>query len=45
MTIYYNVTGNERKRLADYIAGFLGCEKKYLGVPSCAYQALSLIHI
>ena len=39
MTIYYNVTGNERKRLADYIAGFLGCEKKYLGVPSCAYQA------
>lgn len=39
MTIHYNVTGNERKRLADYIAGFLGCEKKYLGVPSCAYQA------
>lgn len=39
MTVHYNVTGNERKRLADYIAGFLGCEKKYLGVPSCAYQA------
>ena len=39
MTIHYNVTGSERKRLADYIAGFLGCEKKYLGVPSCAYQA------
>lgn len=39
MTINYNVTGSERKRLADYIAGFLGCEKKYLGVPSCAYQA------
>lgn len=38
MTVNYNVTGNERKRLADYIAGFLGCEKKYLGVPSCAYQ-------
>lgn len=38
MTINYNVTGNERRRLADYIAGFLGCEKKYLGVPSCAYQ-------
>lgn len=38
MTINYNVTGSERKRLADYIAGFLGCEKKYLGVPSCAYQ-------
>lgn len=39
MRIHYNVTGDERKRLADYIAGFLGCEKKYLGVPSCAYQA------
>lgn len=39
MTINYNVTGSERKRLADYIAGFLGCEKKYLGVPNCAYQA------
>ena len=38
MTIDYNVTGSERKRLADYIAGFLGSEKKYLGVPSCAYQ-------
>ncbi len=39
MTIHYNVTGNDRKKLADYIAGFPGCEKKYLGVPSCAYQA------
>ena len=38
MTINYNVTGSERKRLADYIAGSLGSEKKYLGVPSCAYQ-------
>lgn len=38
MTIDYNVTGSERKRLADYIAGFLGSEKKYLGVPSCAYR-------
>lgn len=38
ITIRYNVTGSERKRLADYIAGFLGCEKKYLGVPSCAYR-------
>ena len=39
MTIHYNVKGEERKRLADYIAGFLGCEVKYLGVPSFAYQA------
>lgn len=38
MEIRYNVMGSERKRLADYIAGFLGCEKKYLGVPSCAYR-------
>ena len=38
MEIRYNVTGSERKRLADYIAGFLGCEKKYLGVPGCAYR-------
>ncbi len=38
MTIHYNVTGTERKRLADYIAGFLGSEKKYLGAPSFSYQ-------
>lgn len=38
MTVNYNVTGSERKRLADYIAGFLGCEKKYLGAPGFAYQ-------
>ena len=38
MTINYNVTGSERKRLADYISGFMGTEKKYLGVPSFAYQ-------
>ena len=38
MTVNYNVTGSERKRLADYIAGFLGSEKKYLGAPSFAYQ-------
>lgn len=38
LTISYNVTGSERKRLADCIAGFLGCERKYLGVPSCAFQ-------
>jgi len=38
ITIRYNVTGAERKRLADYIAGFLGCEKKHLGAPTFAYQ-------
>lgn len=38
MTINYNVTGTERKRLADYISGFMGTDKKYLGAPSFAYQ-------
>ena len=38
MTISYNVTGADRKRLVDQIAGFLGCEAKYLRVPTCAYQ-------
>ena len=38
MTINYNVTGSERKRLADYIAGFLGSEKEYLGAPTFAYM-------
>ena len=38
MTFNYNVTGTERKRLADYISGFMGTEKKYLGAPTFAYQ-------
>ena len=38
MTINYNVTGTERKRLADYISGFMGADKKYLGAPTFAYQ-------
>lgn len=38
MTINYNVTGTERKRLADYISSFMGTEKKYLGAPTFAYQ-------
>ena len=38
MTINYNVTGAERKRLADYISGFMGTEKKYQGAPTFAYQ-------
>ena len=38
MTINYNVTGTERKRLADYISGFMGTDKKYLGAPTFAYQ-------
>lgn len=38
MTIHYNVTGSERKRLVDCISGSMGIEKKYLGAPSFAYQ-------
>ncbi len=37
-SLNYNVTGPERKRLADYISGFMGTEKKYLGAPTFAYQ-------
>ncbi len=43
MTINYNVTGTERKRLAEYISGFMGTEKKYLGAPTFAYQVGYLI--
>ena len=38
MTITIHAQGAERKRLVQAIAQWLGCEAKYLGVPSCAYQ-------
>ena len=38
MEIKYNVSGADRKRLVQTIAEILGCDAKYLGVPSCAYQ-------
>ena len=38
MLINYHVTGAERKRLVKTIASYTGCDAKYLGVPSCAYQ-------
>ena len=38
MKIDYNVTGSDRKRLVNYIADFFGCESKYLGAPTFAYQ-------
>ena len=38
MTITIHAQGAERKRLVQTIAQWLGCEAKYLGVPSCAYQ-------
>ena len=38
MTINYNVTGPDRKRLVQAIAEHLECDAKYLRVPTCAYQ-------
>ena len=38
MTITINATGAERKRLVQTISKWLGCDAKYLRVPSCAYQ-------
>ena len=38
MTIKINATGAERKRLVQTISNWLGCDAKYLGVPSCAYR-------
>lgn len=38
MTINYNVTGAERKRLVGCIADFLGCKSEYLGAPTFAYK-------
>jgi len=38
MTINYNVSGPDRKRLAQTIAELLECDAKYMGMPSAAYQ-------
>ena len=38
MTVSYNVKGAKRKELAHAIAEVSGCEVKYLGMPSAAYQ-------
>ena len=38
MTIKYNVTGVKRKELVLKIADWLGCEVKYLGAPTFAYE-------
>ena len=38
MTIKYNVTGAKRKELVLTIASWLGCEAKYKGAPSFAYE-------
>lgn len=38
MTINYNVSGKDRKRLVELISEITETPAKYLGVPSCAYQ-------
>ena len=38
MTLNYNVTGAKRKELVNLIANFTGCEARYKGAPSFAYE-------
>lgn len=38
MTIKYNLSGQDRKKLVQAIAEILECNSKYLGAPSFAYQ-------
>ena len=38
MTIKYNVTGAKRKELVLTIASWMGCEAKYKGAPTFAYE-------
>lgn len=38
MTINYNVSGTDRKRLVQLISEITGTPAKYLGVPSCSFQ-------
>lgn len=38
MELKYNVTGADRKRLVNIIAEITGCDAKYLGAPTFAYE-------
>ncbi len=38
MDLKYNVTGAKRKELVNLIAHFIGCDARYLGAPSFAYE-------
>lgn len=42
MTIKYNVTGADRKRLVQNIAEIMVCDSEYLGAPSFAYRVGAL---
>ena len=41
MELKYNVTGADRKRLINLIAEITGCDAKYLGAPTFAYEVES----
>ena len=38
MTVKYNVTGTKRKELVELVSNFTGCEIKYNGAPTFAYE-------
>lgn len=38
MTVKYNVTGAKRKEMVQLISNFTGCEAKYKGAPTFAYE-------
>ena len=38
MTLRYNLTGSDRKRLVNAISEITSASAKYLGAPSFAYQ-------
>ena len=38
MTVKYNVTGKKRKEMVELISNFTGCESKYKGAPTFAYE-------
>lgn len=38
MTVKYNVTGEKRKELLQLISNFTGCDAKYKGAPTFAYE-------
>lgn len=38
MTVKYNVTGAKRKELVQLVSNFTGCDSKYHGAPTFAYE-------
>lgn len=38
MTVRYNVTGTKRKELVQLVSNFTGCDAKYKGAPTFAYE-------